>query len=77
MRYYLHMQRGSTLIEDHEGEEFANLEAAREAAIWAAREIMADRLRSGRPFGAQTFEIHDEAGRRVATMPFMDAIPTE
>lgn len=76
MRYYLHMRRGEELIEDPDGEEFADLGAAREAAIWSARELMADRLRRGRRMDGQTFEIHDETGSLVATVPFKDAIPT-
>lgn len=76
MRYYLHMRSGETFMEDPDGEEFANLDAAKEEAIRSAREIMADRLRVGLPLDGQTFEIHDEDGNLVATVPFKSAIPT-
>ena len=39
--YFFHIRRGDQFIQDFEGEEFANLEAARAEAITAARDILA------------------------------------
>ena len=46
-RYYFHIRKGDTLEEDIEGAEFPSPYAAREEAIQAAREILAERVLTG------------------------------
>lgn len=75
MRFYLNMRLRGTLIDDPDGEEFASLAEAREEAVQSAREIMAEALKSGRPLGGWTFEISDEAGNVMLTLPFEEALP--
>jgi hypothetical protein len=77
-RFYLHIYGPNCALEDDEGYELPNAEAAREEAIKSARELMAESLRFGRPMGRNCFfRILDEGGHTVADVPFADAIPPE
>ena len=69
-RFFMHNREAERLIEDPDGSDLPDLDAAREEAAVAAREIAAERLRAGEPLDARRFEIHDEAGRLLATVPF-------
>lgn len=51
MRYYLHVRDGDQFIEDPEGSEFDNLNAARDEALNAARKILAERVKAGKIVG--------------------------
>lgn len=73
-RFFLHIRDGTTLIEDLEGSVLPNVEAAREEAMQAAREIIASKILSGEVVDGQTFEITDETGAMCATLPFKDAM---
>ncbi len=68
-----HFRDGDSLVGDLEGAEFPGLDAARADAVAASREILAERIEAGLPLGGLRFEIHDEAGRLVATVPIRDA----
>ena len=64
------------LAVDPEGEEFADLNAARENALFQAREMIArDRHTFIRDWMDCSFEIMDEAGQPVLTIPFSDTVP--
>lgn len=61
-KYYFHIRRGSDVARDPEGAEFASQELAREEAVTAARELLAqavirgelyDWLTVARPFRKQ------------------------
>lgn len=43
-RYYFNIRQGKFLLADEEGEEFANLDAARQEAVASAREPERGRL---------------------------------
>jgi hypothetical protein len=45
--FYFHIQEGDCLVEDDEGIELSDLTEARGEAIEAAREILAEAIRSG------------------------------
>src|SRR5262245_39659873 len=49
MLYLFHVIKGGTQILDPEGSEFADLEAAKQEAGHAARELAVEELRNGRP----------------------------
>jgi hypothetical protein len=72
-RFHFHVRDNDSLLEDLEGADFLDLDAARADAVAASREILAERIKAGRPLGGLRFEIHDEAGRLVATVPIRDA----
>ncbi|HEY8578443.1 MAG TPA: hypothetical protein VIL72_01055 [Beijerinckiaceae bacterium] len=77
MRLFFHMRERGRFSEDEEGGDFDTVEDAHREAIAAAREMMAERIRSGRPIDDVAFEIVDEEGERVLTVPWSDAIVRE
>ena len=73
-RYYFHVRHDETLVRDLEGAEFETLELAREEAVQAAREILAERLIKGDVIDGEIFEITLENGEIVAAIPFRDTV---
>jgi hypothetical protein len=64
------------LAVDPEGEELADVNAARERALPQARAMIArERHTFIRDWMACSFEIMDEAGEPVLTVPFSDTVP--
>ena len=72
-RYYLHQYSPQGGFADDEGQDCATLEAARLSAIAGIRSIMADDILHGFLRLDLRIDICDEAGARVATVPFSDA----
>lgn len=76
--FYLNVVDGELGVRDPEGADLLDVAAAVDLAIASAREIMADRLRAGKPLGLkQRFDIEDENGSPVASVTFADALPPE
>jgi hypothetical protein len=74
-QFYLNVRKGDALLEDPEGVEFVSLEAARDEAIAAAREIMSEQISRGElPERNSGFEIMDHDGHLVLTVPFDEAL---
>jgi hypothetical protein len=73
--FYFHIQTGDLLVEDLEGIDLADLAEAREEAFEAARNILAEAIRSGDDWADKAFVIADEQGRRLMSMPITDAMP--
>ena len=73
-RFFLHVRDADELFEDLEGGDLADLDAARSEASAAAREIVAEALRAGKPADGRRFEIADGAGRVLATVRFRDVL---
>lgn len=73
-RYFFHIRDGDVLIEDPDGSDFVSVEEARAEAILSARDLLAERLRSGGVLDGQTIEITDLNGTVVAIVPLRDAI---
>lgn len=64
------------LAVDPEGEELPDVNAARERALFQARAMIArERLTFIRDWMVCAFEIMDEAGQPVLTVPFSDTVP--
>ena len=76
-RFFLHVRDGDRLIEDPDGVDLPTLEAAREEALQAARDLVAARLRAGEVVDGQKFEIADESGAVKATVAFREVIRFE
>jgi hypothetical protein len=66
--FYLHLRDGDDLIEDPDGSDLPDVEAAKEEARVSARHILADRVRAGKLIGNQRFAIVDEVGNLCATV---------
>ena len=64
-RFYFHVRDGKDLIEDEEGNDLPDLPSALAEAEAPAREIMADRLRQGRPSVSPMIEVRDYKGTKV------------
>jgi hypothetical protein len=75
-RYFLHVEDGSEILEDCDGQDFGDLVAAEQEAAAAACELMAEALRWGKPLGLQKkMLIKDEGGCTVSTLLFTPALP--
>jgi hypothetical protein len=74
-RFYFHLQDGGDLVEDADGTELADVDAARQEAILAARDVLSDAIRAGRPKVPEAFVIADEAGRKLDVVPFSAVLP--
>jgi hypothetical protein len=72
--FFLNVRDGDFVVRDPEGTEFANLEAARVEALAAAREVLGDAIKTGQGQDNRQYEITDEAGQVLATVPLMDAL---
>lgn len=73
-RFYTHVLNGTGFAEDEEGQEFADLDAARCAAVQSAAGIVAEELSAGRHQVSLELYIHDERGARLATLPVTAAV---
>jgi hypothetical protein len=72
-RFRFHVRDSDGLLEDLRGAGFPDFDAARADTVAASREVLAERIKAGLPLGGLQFEICDEAGRLVATVPIRDA----
>lgn len=73
-RFYFHIRSHDGLIRDPDGTDLPDLSAARREAEHAARELLAILLRSGGELDGQVFEISDEAGDILETLPFRSVL---
>jgi hypothetical protein len=74
MLLFLDMRERGRLAEDDFGGEFATLEDARSEALASARQMMAERIRFGRPVNDVAFEIRCREGQLLLTVPWDDAL---
>ncbi len=72
--FYLHLCNGQGLVEDEEGRDYPDLEAARAEAVDGLRSIMAGEVRGGALNIAAFIEIEDEKRQHVATVHFAEAV---
>ncbi len=73
-RYYFHVRSAAGLDHDPEGAEFEDIAAANREALQAAREMVAEMVLAGDKIDGNQFEITDEAGIVVSTVPFKAAV---
>jgi len=74
-RFYFHVRAGVELTADDEGAEFPNLSAALGEARLAARELLAEAIKSGRLEVPESFVIADKWGRELGTVPLATVLP--
>jgi hypothetical protein len=72
-RYFFHI-RQDILLEDLDGADYPDLEAARLAAIADVRDLIAERIKLGRAVEAYAIEISDGGQMPVATVTFRDVL---
>ncbi|HMJ92736.1 MAG TPA: hypothetical protein VK472_01420 [Allosphingosinicella sp.] len=73
-RFYFHLCDGTGFVEDEEGRELADPEAARVLAIRAARDVMAGEMRSGVLDLSSFIEVEDETRSLLFTVGFEEAV---
>jgi hypothetical protein len=74
-RFYLDVLDSDQVIQDLEGIDFANLEAAISEATAGARDLVAHGIMQNEDVSGQVFRIRDGNGEVVATVPFRDTLP--
>ena len=75
MRFYIHIKDGAGLIRDQEGVDLPTAADARDQALHAARELVADAVISGRDLSADAFLIADQDGKQLACLRMSEALP--
>jgi hypothetical protein len=73
-RFYLHVCNGNGFVQDEEGQELADLEAARIEAIRSARSIMASDVQRGILDLSSFIEIENADRQLVQTLSFEEAV---
>jgi hypothetical protein len=73
-RFYLNIFNGDGASPDEEGQDFADLPAARAEAIRGIRSLLASEMREGRIELGGRIEIADVDGHVLQTIAFADAI---
>lgn len=73
-RFYLHLYNCTGMARDEEGRELPDLDAARDAAIQAIRDVMSEEARTGRVDLRGYIEIADETEAVRCRVPFASAI---
>jgi hypothetical protein len=63
------------IITDQEGSDCIDIAAARLEALVAARDILADAIRSGNEDAPEALIIADSEGRELATVPLAVVLP--
>jgi hypothetical protein len=76
-RFYFHIRNHEDLVRDLEGVEMPNARAALDEAQEAAREILAEKVRKGEIVDGNEFEVHDELGGKLFTLPFKSVLRVE
>ena len=74
MHYFMHISDGSGFVEDEEGCELPDNDAARSQAIMAARDVMASDLRDGHLDLTSFIEVEDEAHNLLFTITFAEVV---
>ena len=73
-RYYLHLRDGIDDILDEEGVEYRDVAAVRKAVLEAARDVLANEIRSEGTINLQyRIDAEDADGKVVHSLPFTDA----
>jgi hypothetical protein len=71
--FYFNILRGNQRIQDTEGADLPDVEVAREEAVTAAREVVANAVRKGEAATECSFEITDDKGRLLLSVAFPQA----
>ncbi|KQT50200.1 hypothetical protein ASG43_21845 [Aureimonas sp. Leaf454] len=75
MRYYYHLRSSGRFVEDLDGVDLPDLATARHEAELCAREMIAERVRTGERIPADaTFEVRDHDGGLVHTLAFSTVV---
>src|SRR5215213_7215430 len=73
--FFLDVLNGSQVLEDPDGQNFLDLDAAITEAAASARDLVAYGLLQNEDVSGRSFLIRDEDDQAVATVPLRDALP--
>ena len=73
-RFFFNVRDGADVSQDREGQEFANMEAARREAINVNREMLGERLLHGGSLNHRQIEITDETGHVLDVVSARDVL---
>ena len=73
-RYYFNFRNGDELTPDPEGMDLPSLDAAYDRACRAAKEMAAEMVLTQGALDARRFEIADEKGQMVLSIPFRELL---
>src|SRR3982751_2666580 len=74
-RFYLDVLNGSQVLEDPDGQAFADLDAAMLEAAATARDLVAHGILRNEDLSDRCVLVRDDAGGTVARVPFRSALP--
>ena len=73
-KYFFHVRDDNAYIEDREGQDLPDLDAARNEATVAARELFSEAVLQGDVLNDRKFEIADSHGTVRAVVSFRDVV---
>ena len=73
-RFFFHVRDGADLSRDTEGQECADVEAARREAVSSSREMLGEHILHGGRVGQREIEIADETGHVVDVVSSRDVL---
>ena len=73
-RYFMHICNGTGFVEDEEGVELPDRDAAYARAVASARDVMAADVRSGLLDLTSFIEVEDEHRTHIFTLTFADVV---
>jgi hypothetical protein len=73
-RYFLHLHNSMGFLEDEEGRDLLDLEAAREEAVRSIRSLLADEIRRGRIDLRGRLEVAGSDGEILDSIAFGQAV---
>jgi hypothetical protein len=74
--YFLNVRNATISVDDEEGENFRDLEAARARAVVSIRAILGDEVTRGKLDLRGRIEIADASGQIVSTLPYAKRSPS-
>src|SRR5215210_1358709 len=73
--FFLDILNERKVLEDPDGQAFADLDAAMTEAVASARDLVAHGIMRNEDMSGRSFVIRDENSGTVATVPFRDTLP--
>jgi len=73
-RYFFDVIDDDVVAEDPEGAEFPDLDAVREEALGAARELLCEDVEAGRPVDRRYIQVRDASGQVFFKTPLIAAL---
>jgi hypothetical protein len=74
-RYFFHLRNGRNLIEDEEGLEFPDLDAACKEADASAREMLAEAIKMGHDDAPDAIVVCDAEGEKLYEVTLHSLLP--